>query len=155
MLESLATWGLPGLFAVAFVAGSIFAAPSEVVLAGAIAAGHSPYVSVVVATVGNVLGAATLFALTRYAARKAEGRLQRWLSRRSEGQRERLERGHGWFRRYGSPVLLLSWLPVIGDALVLVAGALRIGWLPFAVFVTLGKGARYALVAAAAVGALA
>jgi membrane protein YqaA with SNARE-associated domain len=41
----------------------------------------------------------------------------------------------------------LAWLPVVGDPLCLVAGLLRVGWLPFVVLVGIGKLARYAALA--------
>mgnify|MGYP003536477932 CR=1 FL=1 len=51
--------------------------------------------------------------------------------------------------RWGSPVLLLAWLPLIGDALCAAAGWLRLHWLPCLLWMALGKGARYAVVAVA------
>ena len=48
-----------------------------------------------------------------------------------------------WLRRWGLPVLLFSWLPVIGDALCLAAGWLRLPWLPGLVLIAVGKGLRY------------
>jgi membrane protein YqaA with SNARE-associated domain len=52
-------------------------------------------------------------------------------------------RAQAWVHRFGAPVLLLSWLPVIGDPLCAVAGWLRLPWLPCLIFMTIGKGARY------------
>jgi len=46
-------------------------------------------------------------------------------------------------RRYGSGLLLLSWLPVVGDPLCVAAGWLRTPWLLSAVLITAGKTARY------------
>ncbi len=40
-------------------------------------------------------------------------------------------------------MLLLSWVPVIGDPLTVVAGMLRMRFIPFLVIVTLAKGGRY------------
>ncbi len=49
-------------------------------------------------------------------------------------------------RRWGSPVLLLSWLPVIGDPLCVAAGWLRIHWLLSLVLIGIGKTVRYLVV---------
>ena len=57
-------------------------------------------------------------------------------------------------RRYGAPALLLSWVPLIGDVLVVLAGAARMRVVPFVTWTTIGKAARY-LALAAAVGAFA
>lgn len=51
-------------------------------------------------------------------------------------------------QRYGSPALLLSWVPLIGDALCVAAGWLRIHPGLSALFMALGKFARYAAIAA-------
>ncbi|HEV7317075.1 MAG TPA: YqaA family protein [Ensifer sp.] len=91
------------------------------------------------ATAGNVLGAVVNFALGRFLIR-FEGR--RWFPV-SPAARKKAE---ALFARYGQPVLLLSWLPVIGDPLTLVAGLLRMKLPLFLLFVTIGKAARYAVV---------
>ena len=49
--------------------------------------------------------------------------------------------------RFGQPALLLSWVPIIGDAIVAVAGGIGIPFLPFSIWVVAGKLARYAAVA--------
>ncbi len=50
-------------------------------------------------------------------------------------------------QRWGSPLLLFSWLPLVGDALCVAAGWLRLHWLPCCLCMALGKFARYWLVA--------
>lgn len=52
-------------------------------------------------------------------------------------------------RHYGTPALLLAWTPLIGDALCVAAGWLRLNPLHAALFMLLGKFFRYALVALA------
>ncbi|HEY7884225.1 MAG TPA: VTT domain-containing protein, partial [Cellvibrionaceae bacterium] len=54
-----------------------------------------------------------------------------------------LQRAGERFRRYGVWSLLFSWLPVVGDPLTLVAGVLRVRFLPMLFLVGVGKGARY------------
>jgi membrane protein YqaA with SNARE-associated domain len=51
-------------------------------------------------------------------------------------------------RRWGAPVLILAWAPVIGDALCAAAGWLRLPWLASALWMALGKAARYGVVIA-------
>jgi membrane protein YqaA with SNARE-associated domain len=50
-------------------------------------------------------------------------------------------------RKHGAPALLLAWAPIIGDALCAAAGWLRLPWLPCLLWMALGKGARYLVVA--------
>lgn len=144
---TLAGWGLPGLFLVAMLAGSVLPAPSEVVLAALLYGGVSPALAVAVATGGNVLGATSLYGLGRWVAGGGAGPLGRWLHRRVAREGPRLERARARLATWGAPTLLLSWLPGVGDVFVLGAGLVAMRWGPFLLFVTLGKALRYLAVA--------
>ena len=61
-------------------------------------------------------------------------------------------RAERWFARFGPAVLLLSWVPVVGDPLTVAAGVLRIRLLPFLIVVSIAKGGRYLVLAAAVLG---
>ena len=50
-------------------------------------------------------------------------------------------------QRWGSVALLLSWVPVIGDALCAAAGVLRLNWAACLLWMAVGKGLRYAAIA--------
>jgi membrane protein YqaA with SNARE-associated domain len=50
-------------------------------------------------------------------------------------------------RRWGSLALVLSWVPLIGDALCAAAGVLRLNWIACLAWMALGKGLRYAAIA--------
>jgi len=52
-------------------------------------------------------------------------------------------------RRYGTPALLFAWAPLIGDALCLAAGWLRLNPWQVLLFMATGKFARYSLIALA------
>jgi membrane protein YqaA with SNARE-associated domain len=92
-----------------------------------------------VATAGNVLGSCVNWVLGRFFS---SFRDRRWFP--VDGQS--YERAAAWFRRYGVWSLLLSWLPIVGDPLTAVAGALRVGFLRFVVLVSVGKAARYVFI---------
>ena len=133
---------MAGLFASALLAGSVLPAQSELVLAAMIAAGAQPTgLLVAVATAGNVLGAVINYGLGRSAARL---RHRRWFPLSDAGW----QRSTRLFNRHGVGILLLSWLPIIGDGFTLIAGAARTPpWL-FLALVTLAKGGRYLALAA-------
>ncbi|AEI62101.1 hypothetical protein LILAB_00845 [Corallococcus macrosporus] len=150
----LATWGLPGLFLLAMLAGSIVPVPSEALLAALVYGGTSPATAVLIATTGNVLGALSLYVLGRWVAAGGGGALGRWYARRREREGPRLQRVEAWTRTWGAPVLVMSWLPVVGDAFVIAGGMLGVRLLPFVFFVTVGKGLRYLAVALSAAAAL-
>jgi membrane protein YqaA with SNARE-associated domain len=126
----------PSLWALgvsSFVSSTLLPGNSEIVLAALLNAGTvAPAAAVLVATIGNTLGGLTTYGI---------GRLVR--SRLPEGRA--IER----VRRYGAVVLLLSWMPFVGDALCAAAGWLRLNWLACTVAMAAGKAARYALLAQA------
>ncbi len=144
MLAFLLANGYPALFLLSFLAATLFPLGSEWLLVALIAGGFEPLPVVAVASAGNVLGACSSYAIGCYGSAFLATRLLRM----DEGERARAER---FFTRYGSWSLLLSWLPVIGDPLCLVAGMLRVGVGRFVLLVLTGKVARYALVAWATV----
>ena len=66
----------------------------------------------------------------------------RVLPNRREKSQVALER----VQRYGAPVLLLSWVPLVGDPLCVAAGWLRVNWVWALVYMAVGKGVRYAFI---------
>jgi membrane protein YqaA with SNARE-associated domain len=153
--ELFATYGLPGLFLVTALSGSVVPLPSEALLAALIWKGQGLALAVVVATAGNTLGAATLFWLGgRLARGEGAGRLACWLHHRTGLDGPRIERARAGLRRFGPAALLLTWLPIAGDAVVIAAGFAGVSWTSFAVFATLGKAVRFAVVAGSVFAAL-
>ena len=90
----------------------------------------------VVATLGNTLGAVVNWWLGRYLLYFQD---RRWFYF-SPAQIETAQR---WFQRYGFWTLLLAWLPIGGDALTLIAGIMRVRLWLFLLLVGVGKGLRY------------
>lgn len=137
MQDLLLQYGLYGLFALSFLAATVFPVASEAGLAALILAGADPLACVVTATVGNTLGAMTTWAVGRWGS---DVFLSRLLGL-SDSKREGAER---IFARYGSWSLFLAWAPVIGDPLCAVAGLFGLPLGRFVPPVLLGKLARYA-----------
>lgn len=135
-----------GLFLAAFGAASLLPLQSEAVLVGLLLGGGQPVaVLLAVASVGNVLGSVLNAALGRGLERFRE---RRWFP----VSPARLERAKATYRRYGRWSLLLSWVPVIGDPLTLVAGVMREPWWSFLLLVGLAKTGRYLVLAAITLG---
>jgi membrane protein YqaA with SNARE-associated domain len=120
------------LFLSAFGAATILPLASEVPFVLLVRREGTTFWPVVVATCGNYLGACTTYALARLA-------IGRFVP--DEGRRWR--RASAVIARYGPPALLLSWVPVIGDALVAVAGAAKMPFGRFSFWTAIGKLARY------------
>ncbi|PZP59250.1 MAG: DedA family protein [Azospira oryzae] len=121
---------LTALFLSSFLAATLLPGGSEAVLFGVLK--HSPQLywpAIGLATVGNTLGGMTSYLIGRFFPQK--GPL----------------RGMTWVRRYGSGALLFAWAPVVGDALCVAAGWLRVNPWWSAGFMALGKLARYLAIA--------
>lgn len=115
---------------------------SEAVLAGMMLADAAPLaVLLAVATAGNVLGACVNWWLGRQAARFQD---RKWFPLTPA----QMARARAQYLRWGRWSLLLSWVPVIGDALTVMAGVMRERFIVFAALVTLAKFGRYAVLAA-------
>ena len=123
---------LGALFVSAFLSATLLPGGSEVVLAAVLHLNPEVVVSaLLLATLGNTLGGMSTYALARLFPRKE------------------LPARLGKVRRYGSVILLLSWVPLIGDALCAAAGVLRLNWATCLCWMAVGKGLRYIVIAAA------
>ncbi|WP_261389169.1 YqaA family protein [Ferrimonas balearica] len=140
-MTSMTLWGL---FISAFVAATLAPGGSEAILAYLVTQGEwSLPVLLLAATVGNTLGSMTSYAIGRYVHRHkspedlVSGRESRVL---------------GWVQRYGIWSLLLAWLPVVGDAIPLLAGWFRFPILFSTLLIFIGKFLRYLAVAGLTLG---
>jgi membrane protein YqaA with SNARE-associated domain len=131
MSDSVGLWTL---FISSFLAATLLPGGSEAVLFGVLKLHpHQVWPALAVATLGNTLGGMSSYLLGRFIPQKAAlGGLAR-------------------VRRYGVPILLLSWVPIVGDPLCVAAGWLRMNpWLS-ALHIAAGKFARYWIIAVLAV----
>ena len=120
---------LLGLLGASFVAATLFPLPSEAALFAYLQAHPDQAVlAVAVATLGNTAGGMTSYWIGRFVP-----------PRGFEGITS--------IKRYGAPVTFFAWLPLIGDALCVAAGWLRIRWWLALAFMAAGRLARYIVVA--------
>ena len=142
--------GLWGLSLSAFLSATVLPGTSEVVMAALITAYPDLlWQAFGVAMVGNLLGSALTFGMG-WAGKGGYERFQ--------GVRSRVQLEHPrvqQLRRRGPPALVLAFLPLVGDALVLAAGWLRMPVWQSLAWIALGKAARYALLLAGLKGLLA
>lgn len=124
---------LAALFASAFLSATLLPGNSEIVLVAVLKSfpERAP-AAILVATLGNTLGGFSTYLL---------GRL--FPNRLRQG------RALAWVERYGALALLLSWVPIVGDALCAAAGWLRVRWPAALAAMAAGKLVRYLLVAQA------
>ena len=124
------------LSAWSFAAATILPLSSELPLALAVRRSGAWLTPVIVATAGNYLGACTTYFLARYATDRALPEPSR-----------RTAHATALISRYGPPALLLSWVPFVGDVLVVLAGVAHMPLGRFSLWTLVGKAARYAAVA--------
>lgn len=135
-----------GLFLAAFGAATLLPLQSEALLVGLVLSERNAVWALLgVATFGNVLGSLVNW----------------WLGTRVEQFKDRrwfpvspshLDKARQHYQRYGYWSLLLSWVPIIGDPLTLVAGVMGEPWRRFLLIVTLAKGLRYGVLVLATLG---
>lgn len=124
---------LLGLFVFSFLASTLLPGGSEVALAAYIVnAPTALWLALGLATLGNTLGGGVSYLCGRILPRSEK--LAKYRSV------EHLE-------RYGAPLLLLSWVPLIGDLFCVAAGWLRMNTVACVAFMAVGKFARYWVVA--------
>jgi membrane protein YqaA with SNARE-associated domain len=138
---------LLGLFMSAFGAATLLPLQSEAVLVGLLLLdAHPAWLLVAIATAGNVLGSVVNWLLGRYIEHFRD---RRWFPI-TDAQRHRAQT---FYHRYGRWSLLLSWVPIIGDPLTVVAGLMREPLHSFVGIVLLAKLGRYLVLAAATLAA--
>jgi len=127
------------LFISAFISSTIAPGGSEAVLAYMVDAGQYQIgLLVIVATIGNTLGAMTTWGLGVFAAKKFP--VASLLS-------EKKQKALNIVKSRGIWSLLFSWLPIIGDGLCFAGGWLNLPIVPAIIMIFLGKLGRYAAIA--------
>ena len=127
----------------AFTSASLLPGSSEIVLATLSYKAYPLFALWLVATLANTAGSVLNWWLGGQVHRFAD---RRWFP----ASKEQLEKAKQWNDKYGRWSLLMSWLPIVGDPLTVMAGVLKYSLRAFIPLVMLAKGARYAVVLLAA-----
>ncbi len=132
------------LFLLALISSTLFPGGSEAYLLYRLQETQSnAFALVAIASIGNILGSV----ITYYMGRLAQHLGHDAIERRFRISAAHISQAEAHFQRYGLFALLFAWLPIIGDPLCLVAGLLRYSIVYFILIVSLGKIARYAILA--------
>jgi membrane protein YqaA with SNARE-associated domain len=133
-LESL---GLVGLFLATFLSATILPFSSEAILLFFLTKGVDPTVCLSIATLGNSLGGASNYFI---------GRLGNPLWLKRIGVKENtIAKNEKWVIKYGSPIAFFSWIPFLGDPLLVVLGYFRSNPTFTFLWMVIGKFLRYLL----------
>jgi membrane protein YqaA with SNARE-associated domain len=123
--------GLVGLFLAALLAASVLVFPMEALVPVMVTQGYSSLGIVIAGTLGGYAGSLVNYFLA------SQG--EEWWRARHPSRTRRLDRMHVSFQRWGSPLLLFSWLPVLGEVLTVVAGIAKVKLRVFTFWTVLGR----------------
>lgn len=125
------------LFISAFGAATLLPLQSEAVLVTLLLKGqYSALLLISIATLGNVLGSCVNWWL---GLKIEQFKHRKWFP----VSEKRLQQAQSFYHKYGFYSLLLSWTPIIGDPITLVAGLFKENFWRFLGIVMIAKAGRY------------
>ena len=139
MAEFVVAHGYLSLFMLSFLAATVVPVGSEWLLVALLYSSLNPIGLLAAATIGNVLGACTTYAIGVYGGPFLVEKVLRM-------NHQTREKAAVQYRKYGAWSLLLSWVPIIGDPLCLVGGIFKTPLAWFVSLVLAGKFGRYAFI---------
>ncbi|CCZ70001.1 sNARE associated Golgi protein-like protein [Bacteroides sp. CAG:702] len=145
--QLLTDWGYIGMFISAFLAGTVLPFSSEAVLLACVGLGLDPVWSTIATTSGNALGGITCYWIGHL------GKME-WIEKYLKVDKKQMDRAERFIRGRGSWMALFSFLPVIGDAILIVLGWMRANVWIVTLSMTFGKLARYTILVAATLGVI-
>ena len=133
-------WALGLLFLSAFGAATLLPLQSEAVLVGLLAQTQYPvWLLVAVASLGNILGSCVNWWL---GLKVEQYKNKKWFP----VSEQKMLQAQGIYQKYSFWSLLLSWVPIIGDSITLIAGLFKENFVRFVVMVSIAKIGRYLFV---------
>lgn len=135
-LMGLEHWGLWGLFVGTFLAATVVPFSSDALYLAVLIATKNPVGCFVLGTLGNWLGGITTYWI---------GRIGRWswLEKWFKVKHETLERQKKYVDKYGIWLALLSWVPFVGDIVVIALGFYKSRPLWTILLLLVGKAGRF------------
>ena len=128
-------------FLSAFLAGTILPFSSEAVMLACVGLGLDPVLSTLATTAGNALGGLTCYWIGHL------GKME-WIEKYFRVDHKQLEKATRFIHGRGSWMAFFSFLPIIGDAVLIALGLMRANVWIVTFSMTLGKLARYAILVA-------
>lgn len=146
IIRFLIEWGYLGMFISAFLAGSVLPFSSEAVMVSCLlVAKMNPVLCVAFTAAGNALGGFTCYGIGWLGKKE-------WINRYFRVSEKDLVRAEHFVQGRGAWIAFFSFIPIIGDALLIVLGLMRADKWRVLVYMTLGKVLRYALLAMTVLG---
>ena len=128
------------LFISSFLSSTILPGHSEITLTTLILLEkYSQFLLISFASFGNILGSVINWYLGFYITKFVN---KSWFP----FKKKQLGKASLWYLKYGKWSLFLSWVPIIGDPLTIVAGIFRVPLVIFITIVSISKVLRYIFV---------
>ena len=140
-IQFLTEWGYWGMFLSAFLDGTILPFSSEAVMLACVGLGLDPVLSTLATTAGNALGGLTCYWIGHL------GKME-WIEKYFRVDHKQLEKATRFIHGRGSWMAFFSFLPIIGDAVLIALVLMRANVWIVTFSMTLGKQARYAILVA-------
>jgi membrane protein DedA with SNARE-associated domain len=137
IINDLGLWGVALLTFTSGVIGLPGSEPTMLFAGFNVSEGHLSMFGIIVAgVVGDMAGASVAYAIGYWGREEVVERHGNKL----HISKRRLDRAHRWFERYGAPVILVSrWIPFARAAFPYAAGVVRMGYVRFLIFGTMGS----------------
>lgn len=139
IINFFSEYGYWGMGILAFLSGSIVPITSEVLLVLFLSLGLNAVALTLVATAGNTLGGLTCFLLGMLANKDKALKMFKITPRR-------MHRADRIIQKYGYWAALISFVPVIGETLLVLLGVMRVAWWKVLLVMALGKLIRYGFI---------
>jgi len=127
------------LFFWAFLSATFIPVGSEPYFIHKVIIEDSILLPVIVASLGNIMGGVTLFFMGKMGSN--------FVKKQLAVPNKNILYAKEKVQKYGPIILLFSWVPIIGDIFVLVAGILKTATFPSILFMSIGKILRYLFLA--------
>ncbi len=139
LIQMFADYGYLGMGLLAFLSGSIVPITSEVLLVFFLSLGLNAVWLTLVATFGNTLGGVTCFLVGMLADKEKVLKMFKITPRR-------MSRADRIIQKYGYWAAAISFVPVIGETLLVMLGIMRVSWWKVALVMAVGKLVRYTFI---------
>ncbi len=133
------------LFAVCFVSATLWPLASEALFVGYLHQNNDAFLMLlIIASLGNTLGSVAMFELAYKSSH--------WFQRKIHHKSHHFPIWQDRLVHYGSPILALSWLPVVGDLLPIAGGLIKMDRFKVYFWLGFGKTARYSVLSVVTLG---
>lgn len=132
-------YGYWGMWLISFLSGSILPFTSDLLLLFFLGVGLNPLWLLLVATFGNTVGSMTCFFLGGFVKKG-------FFTKLFMVSPEKARRADAYIRKYGYWAAFFSFMAIVGEAIVIVLGNMRVCWWKVLLVMTLGKFLRYLVI---------